>query len=181
MTILSSRWSIHQLNKSHDRSSFDCGSAALNTFLRQFARQNARDGLSRTYVACRPESVSVSGFYTLASAQVDHAELAAAEKRGLPKYPVPAILIARLAVDKTLHGAGLGRALLRDAFVRILGVAKDIGVRLVAVDAKDGAAQAFYERIGFALLEGSGRRLFLPVATLRTTMLSAANERAKKW
>ena len=84
------------------------------------------------------------GYYSLATAQVEHAGAPERVRKGLARHPVPVILLARLAVDRTWQGRGLGSALLRD-----LAAADIIGVRAVLVHAKDEAAQRFYAHFGF--------------------------------
>jgi GNAT superfamily N-acetyltransferase len=84
----------------------------------------------------------------------------------LPKYPlVPAILLGRLAVDRSRRGKGYGELLLMDALKRCLG-AKDIGWMALIVDAKDEEAVAFYERYHFIRFSPTSNRLFLPRATI---------------
>ncbi len=67
----------------------------------------------------------------------------------MPRHPIPAVLLARLAVDRTAQGRGLGAWLLRDAMLRTLTAADEVGMRVLLVHAVDGRARAFYERHGF--------------------------------
>jgi predicted N-acetyltransferase YhbS len=82
-------------------------------------------------------------------------------KKGLGKYPVPIILLARLAVDQKEKGKGLGKALLKDALLRAFRASELVGCRAVLVHAKDASAQAFYSRFGFEPSPPNELHLFL--------------------
>jgi GNAT superfamily N-acetyltransferase len=151
------------LTKQHDRKEFDCGETSLNDFLRQFARQNNEKGLGRTFVAVLPQSSRVYGYYTLASGMVRYET---APKK-LPRYPVPVALLGRLAVDKVAKGQGLGEFLLLDALRRAAGLAEQIGIYAVEVDALNEQARAFYLKYGFLELLDDRQRLFLPIETIQ--------------
>jgi GNAT superfamily N-acetyltransferase len=91
----------------------------------------------------------VAGYYTLAAGSVRRDDTPPRVAKGLGNYPVPVILLARLAVDRTEQGKGLGAALLKDAILRAAQAADIVGCRALLVHAKDQAAQAFYRRFGF--------------------------------
>jgi predicted N-acetyltransferase YhbS len=135
------------LTKDHDTAAFDCGTAALNNYLRKYALQNHQNRSARTYVTARGSRVV--GYYTLAAGSVRLDEVPPRVAKGLGQYPVPIILLARLAVDRTEQGQGLGAALLKDALLRAVQAADLVGCRAVLVHAKDQTAQAFYRRFGF--------------------------------
>ena len=126
------------LEKDHEVSGFDCGVAPLNDFLRKHAWHNQQNRSARTYVVLRDNQVV--GYYSLAAASVQHEEAAPRIAKGLAKHPIPVVLLARLAVDQTEKGKGLGTALLKDALLRSLQGADIIGCRAVLVHAKDQAA-----------------------------------------
>jgi GNAT superfamily N-acetyltransferase len=159
-------WSVEPISRSHDRAAFDCGVESLNEYLRRYARQNARLGVSRTYVAVGGAATQVAGFYSLAMGQVEFASLPEPVKRRLPGYPVPAARLARLAVDRRRQGQGLGAVLLADALARVLGVSEEIGVAVVTVDVLNDAAAGFYRHFGFEPLLDDPRHLYLPVAAI---------------
>src|SRR5665213_2593182 len=143
----------------HDRNLFDCGVAALNTYLKMHASQNQIKNFSNTYVATSA-TVSVcpkiiAGFYTLSAGQVDYAELPREANLNLPKYAVPVARIGRLATDINFRGEGLGSFLLHDALKKILEVSKRIGIYAVLVDAKNDEAKSFYQKYGFMTLQES--------------------------
>ena len=138
---------IEKLTRAHAVDGFDCGTAALNRFLERYALQNQQADASRTYVALAGDEVI--GFYTLVVGEVAHADAPARIIKGLAKYPIPVMVLARLAVSHARQGQGIGAGLLKDALVRIVAAADQAGIRAVAVHAKDDAARAFYERFDF--------------------------------
>jgi GNAT superfamily N-acetyltransferase len=161
-------WLIEPLGRLHQREQFACGQPALDDFLRTLVSQYEKRRLGKTYVAVRPSEALVLGYYTLASGAVSFAHLPKSAAKKLPKHPVPVALLARLAVDRSMQGKGLGAALLVDALRRVLDLAKQLGIHAVEVDAIDETARAFYEKFGFMTLLDSQLHLYLPVATIAT-------------
>jgi GNAT superfamily N-acetyltransferase len=157
------------LDSTHDLTAFDCGMPALNSFLKKHALQNVRNQSARTYVATR--GTAVVGYYTLAAGSARREETPARVAKGLAAHPVPVILLARLAVDLTERGKGLGAGLLKDALLRAVHAADIIGCRAVMVHAKDDAARAFSERFGFEPSPDDPFRLFLLMKDIRTSLL----------
>ncbi|MDD5130756.1 MAG: GNAT family N-acetyltransferase [Candidatus Omnitrophica bacterium] len=135
------------LQTSHCVSDFDCGNQALNTYLKRYAIINNQNGSAKTYVTARGNQVI--GYYTLTIGSVSKQDAPLRVGKGLAGYPVPVVIIARLAVDKTEQGSGIGRALLQEALLRVTYAADSIGGRAVLVHAKDQAARSFYEYFGF--------------------------------
>lgn len=138
---------IEKLAKSHIVDTFDCGAEPLNTYLRRFALANQSAGAAQTYVATLGERVV--GYYSLSTGSVQYDKAPERTRKGLARHPVPIILLARLAVDRTWQGRGLGAALLLDALRRIVGAADVIGIRAVMAHAKDETARQFYEHFNF--------------------------------
>jgi predicted GNAT family N-acyltransferase len=161
------RYAVEALARRHDRGGFTSGSAALDRYLHQQARQDADKRVAAPFVLVEPPSTQVLGYYTL-SASIIHAEdLPDALAQKLPRYPqLPVTLLGRLAVAMLLRGRGLGQFLLMDALWRSFGAAAQIGAMAVLVDAKDEAAAAFYAHFGFSALQRQPRRLFLPMKTI---------------
>ena len=122
------QWNIRPLTRSHDRSSFDCGNASLNQWLERRAGQWQRKEIARCYVAQRDDEARVYGYYAISSHHVGYKSLAADQAKGLPKVDVPVVLLGRLAVDKGVHGLGLGSLLLMDALRRAEHLAKQLGI-----------------------------------------------------
>jgi GNAT superfamily N-acetyltransferase len=98
---------------------------------------------------------------------VAFSDLPRGEAKGLPRIDVPVVLLGRLAVDRSMHGQGLGTFLLLDALRRCQRLADEVGVRAVEVDALDATARAFYLKYGFIPLEDDPNHLFLPMSTIR--------------
>jgi GNAT superfamily N-acetyltransferase len=163
-------WRIERLDRSHQRAEFRCGKAPLDDFLRSLVGQYERRNLGRTFVAVRDGEKRVYGYYTLASGSVSFQNLPDAAARKLPKHSVPVILLARLAVDLTLQGKGLGEALMIDALKRCPPLTDTLGVYAVEVDAINQQAKAFYQKYGFTALVDNELHLYLPTATFRHTV-----------
>ena len=125
---------------------FDCGVAALDAWLKRRALANQASGASRTFVVC--EGRKVIGYYALASGAVNIAAASGRFRRNMPD-PIPAALLARLAIDHARQGNGLGRALFRDAGMRVARAADVIGIRGILVHAISANARAFYLALGF--------------------------------
>jgi len=152
------------LTKDHDRNSFECGVPALNDYLKKYALQNQKKHAARTYVSTRGNRIV--GYYSLAYGSVSLEEAPHTVKAGLPRYPVPVILLARLAVDSTEQGRGLGAALLKDALLRTIQAAEIAGLRAMLVHAKDDSAKDFYEKFGFEPSPIDAYHLFLKLSDI---------------
>jgi GNAT superfamily N-acetyltransferase len=150
----------------HQRDGFQCGKPPLDAFLLTLASQYEKRKLGRTYVAVRPEENRVLGYYTLASGSLPFENLPKKLTKKLPKHPVPVVLLGRLAVDQSMQGKGLGRALLVNALKRVLDLSRSLGIFAVAVEAIDEQAKAFHEKFGFTPLLDYEFHLCLPLATI---------------
>ena len=144
---------IRILRPSDDRSSFQCGDADLDRFFAKYAGQNQfRHHIGTSYVAVDDPSGRVLGYATISVASIEIDAVPAALKKKLPTYPMPVLRLARLAVDRSAQGKGIGSALLQYVLHIALRVANDFGCLGVVVDAKPDAV-AFYEAYGFAPLD----------------------------
>ena len=159
-------WSVERLDHSHLRGDFCCGKELLDNFFRLLVSQYERRKLGRTYVAVRPGEKRVVGYYTLASDGVSFQNLPKDSAKRLPRHPVPVVLLARLAIDQTVQGLGLGKLLLTDALRRCLDLSDRLGIYAVEVHALDEDARRFYERFGFISLVDDDRHLYLPIKTI---------------
>lgn len=139
--------SIEKLRRDHVLDSFDCGKEDLNRFLKRQAWNNQQAHSAQTYVLAK--DLRVLGYYSLAAGAVTHDEATERVKKGLARHPIPVILLARLAVDVSIHGKGVGSALLKDALMRTAQAADTIGARALLVHAKDESAKAFYQHFTF--------------------------------
>ena len=138
---------IRALRGDDERSLFRSGDADLDRFFQKYAGQNQfRHHLGSTYVAV--EDGRILGFVTVSPGQVESEVLSASLGRRLPKYPLPILRLARLAVDRSCQGKGVGLELLATVFELALRLASDYGCVGIAVDAKPGAAE-FYAKHGF--------------------------------
>ncbi len=154
------------LSRQHDRTAFSCGIHELDDYLKHRAGQDVRRRIARVFVGIQDGSNVVLGFYTLSALAVDVSALPERQARKLPRHPVPAALIGRLAVDRSVQGQGLGRLLLADALQRTLGASDQIAIHAVVVDAKNEAARRFYQANGFLALPEQPMRLFLPLSSV---------------
>jgi ribosomal protein S18 acetylase RimI-like enzyme len=133
-------------------SDFDCGEEALNIWLRKRALPAIAARTANTFVVCRGRRVV--GYFALAHGAVAHKETAAKVRRNMPD-PIPATILARLAVDKTEQGRGLGQELLQEAMKRALAGAKHSAARILVVHALNSRAVEFYRKNGFLPLKGA--------------------------
>ena len=156
------------LDKRHDTDSFDCGVEALNEYVRQYALQNHQNRSARTYVAFR--DARLVGYYTLAGGSVSRAEVPPRVAQGLGNYPVPITLLARLAVDLSEQGKGLGRGLLKDALLRAFQASEIVGSRAIVTHAKNEPAGAFYQRFGFVPSPLNDLHLYLLMKDVRAIL-----------
>lgn len=142
---------IRPLRESDDRALFRSGDPDLDRFFQKYAGQNQfRHHIGVTYVAV--ESGRIAAYCTVSVGQLEIDALPLAKRKKLPRYPLPVVRLARLAVDESFRGAGLGSQMLRRVCEIALGLVDEVGCLGVLVDAKEGAA-SFYERFGFFALE----------------------------
>ena len=142
---------VEEILKNHDFSSFDCGRHSINEYLADYAWQNHRSGRAKTWVVCGNDNDNeVVGFYSICPAEISYDEVVVDIRGGQPKgQRVPAYKIAQLGVDKDYQGAGLGKALFKDALLNCFEAAKKVGGRVIIIDALDGDVVGFYHRYGF--------------------------------
>ena len=136
------------LGADHVLSAFDCGSAALNDWLVRRALRNQSSGTSRTWVVVEAETSQVVAFYASSTASILRSSASKRMGRNQPEE-MPAILLARMAVDSRHQGRGLGAALLKHFMLKAIEVAQSVGVRVLLIHAKDENAKNFYEHYGF--------------------------------
>lgn len=154
-----------RLTTRHDLDPFDCGVPALNDWLQRTALTAQAKGVTVTDVWS--DAGRVVAYYSVSPTAVVSDGLPRGASTGLDV--IPGFLLGRLALDRSLHGRGLGERLLVHTLERIVRAADEGGGRLVVVDAIDDAAAGFYEHLGFVRIPGT-MRLFMKVATLRRAM-----------
>jgi GNAT superfamily N-acetyltransferase len=160
---------IEKLNSSHGIKSFKSGKHSLDLFLKRHALKNQEADSSQTYVVHR--NGSVAGYYSLTAGSVDRQDCPPGITAEMPGgYPIPVILLARLAVDRMEQGRGLGSALLKDAFYRIASAAGIVGAGAVLVHAIDPEARAFYEHFDFEEFPAGTLHLMLSLKDVRAAI-----------
>ncbi|MCB1873946.1 MAG: GNAT family N-acetyltransferase [Gammaproteobacteria bacterium] len=160
---------IAPLGKQHDRKSFDCGENSLNQYLYRYANQDIRRRVNRAFVASPPDTPrQVIGYYSLSAGSLNANVLPEAFRRRLPKYPVPVVLLGRLAVAESCQGMGLGSILLADALQRIAQASQVMAIYAVVVDALNDQAAEFYRQFSFVPLPSQPLKLFLPMDSVAT-------------
>lgn len=153
---------IEPLSSQHDRAAFSCGNDALDRYLKEQSTQDVRRSTARIFVAIDPSQPErIIGFFTLSAASITASDLPLEIAKRLPRHPIPAALIGRLAVDLSVAGRGLGRILVADAVKKAMAAAKMVAMAVVVVDPIDDAAKKFYASFGFRSLQGPQKQMFL--------------------
>jgi GNAT superfamily N-acetyltransferase len=152
------------LSNQHQTEQFSCGVESLDAWLKRRALKNQVQGASRTYVVCQGDRVMA--YYAIASGVVTCNEATGRLRRNMPD-PIPVVVLGRLGVDSTVRGQGLGRALVRDAAMRILQAADMIGIRGMTVQALSDDAKVFYEHMGFEASPIAPNLLMITLADLK--------------
>lgn len=127
--------------------SFDCGKPTLNDWLLRHARQAQGSGSAKTFVAC--EDNRVAGYFSLTVGQVDSLDAPERFRKGMGQYPIPVVILARLAVNRPDQGRGIGVGLLKDAIRRTLLIVDQAGIHAMLTHPLDEEASRFYRRFGF--------------------------------
>ena len=162
-------------SEAHSTAGFSCGELELDRFLQGSALNRQKAMLSRTYVVAAQGEVA--GYYTLAHIQLQASEMPPKLSRGMPSS-IPAILMARLAVDRRFQGRGLGESLFADALLRMWSVVEQgaAPVRFFLVDAKHEKAKAYYLRFGMKPLGDDTLRLYLSYKQIQAALQTEAEE-----
>ncbi len=160
--------SIRDIHSKADLKGFDCGIETLNEFLSRYSLKNDTLGIGKTFVAL-DEDKRIAGYFTLATAQVAYQDIPNQYRERLPKYPIPALRLARLAVSKELQGRGVGRWLLAQVFIKTVQVADVTGLYFLIVDAKE-TSKNFYEHYGFIKFNDKDLCYFILIETVRKAM-----------
>jgi predicted GNAT family N-acyltransferase len=150
--------------KLHDRAAFHCGVPALDDYFHKYAAQQNAKRISTVFVLLDDAAPSkILGFYTLSAAQISVQQLGDAERKKLPRYPVPCFRMGRLARAIESRGTGLGEILIGCAVDRCLHARSLVGAYALLVDAKDEKVKSFYERYGFIPCVDAPMSLYLPL------------------
>lgn len=161
---------VTSISAEHVTAEFDCGSEAQTAWLRRHALQADRTDSSKVQVVTRTGDKRVVGYYALSAGSVEPAKAPPRVTRGMPRYPVPVVILTRLGVHRGEHGRGLGRALLKDALLRVASASEVIAARALLIHCEDDDAKGFY--LHFAEFEESPTdplQLYLLLSDLRKT------------
>lgn len=151
----------------HDRAGFNSDVPELDAYLRQFAAQHVKKGVSSVYVLVDTDCPTrVLGYYTLSAAQVDVSQLKDGDRKKLPSYPVPCFRMGRLACRADHRGQGLGKLLVGCAVSRCLEARRLVAAFALIVDAKNDRAKTFYAHYGFTPCLDSPMTLYLRLGVL---------------
>lgn len=159
---------VERLDASRDFAAFSCGNDELDDWLKRHALAAQAMDTARTFVLVSRRKVL--GYFSLTMGSVERRDAPAKLVRGLPQYPVGMVLLARLAVDRTVQGQGLGSRVLAHALRKALAAGGAAAARLVVVDALDEAAVAFYERHGFISVAEHPGRLYRRTKDIRASL-----------
>jgi GNAT superfamily N-acetyltransferase len=161
---------VRKLAGSDAVESFDCGQPALNQFLQRFALVSQKSNSAMTYVSCH--SSLVVGFYRLAVCSVEPTAAGPRVIKGIPQHPVPVMILVRLGVDLQHQGAGLGKALLKDALLRTAQAANIAGIRALLVHAMDETTRQWYLNWEFEPSLSDPFHLFLLMKDIKAMVAS---------
>jgi len=161
---LDNNWDIviEPLTSQHDRKNFDCGNDFLNQYIKESARQHAKKNIGRTFVAVQRDSPHILGYYTVCTGNLEPERLPAGAGN-LPRFPIPTLHLARLAVHDNAKGLGLGRLLLVEVLRLSVEISAKVGIYAVDVIAVDEGARNFYLKHDFIPLIDEQLHLFLPI------------------
>ncbi len=147
------------LGADHQLEGFDCGKPALDDWLLRHARQAQGSGSAKTFVVA--DGARVAGYFSLTVGQVDTLDAPERIRKGMGQYPVPVVILARLAVSRQDQGHGISLGLLRDAIRRTMLIAEQAGIRAMLTHPIDEEAAKFYTRFGFIASPLSAQQLLL--------------------
>jgi len=164
-----------RLDRTHDLNGFECGVPALDDWLKRRARNNAAQGATHTYV------VTEAALPPPSPARRRSSPITRWQREPLPSQqlrrnmpdPVPVVVLDRLAIDRRYHGLGLGRALFRDAGLRVLAAADIIGVRALLVDPISEDAKTVYLKLGMQVSPVANMTLMAMLAHLLSTLVKS--------
>jgi predicted N-acetyltransferase YhbS len=159
------------LGAQHQLESFDCGKPNLNEWLPRHARQAQASGSAKTFIVA--DDQRVAGYFSLTVGQVDTLEAPVRIRKRMGQYPIPVVILARLAVSKQDQGRGIGVGLLQDAIRRTLLLAEQAGIRAMLTHPLDDDAARFYSRFGFIASPLREQQLLLLLKDARRSVRSS--------
>ena len=150
------------------RANFSIGRQSLDDYIQKYAKRGSQKNVGQTHVLIREGPLKIIGYYTLSNLSVKKSLLTSLVS--FPAPEIPAILIARLAVDEREQGRGYGKKLMVHALVKIQRISQDTAVKLVIVDALDDNAKTYYLGLGFREFDDTSERLFMAVETIEQVL-----------
>lgn len=164
-------FTFNSISESFDLETFSCGNQDLDNYLKKYSLKNDIAGISKTYLMLENEK-DIVGYFSINNYSISYNSLSSKQRYRweLPKYEIPCALISRLAIQKSKHGLGLGKKILKQALHQIYEISKNIGIYLILVDAIDENAKSFYLKYGFALFPDNTNRLFLRLVDYEATL-----------
>lgn len=147
------------LGAQHRLEGFGCGKPALDDWLVRHARQAQNSGSARTFVVADDDLVV--GYFSLTVGQIDTLDAPERIRKGMGQYPLPVVILARLAVSRQDQGRGIGFGLLQDAIRRTMLIAEQAGIRAMLTHPIDDEATRFYTRFGFVVSPVREQQLLL--------------------
>lgn len=164
----------HRLTGAHDLGGFDCGKRVLNKWLFEHAHANQKADYTQVMVVTH--DVTVVGFYGLSMSSVSRNDVPRKIKSHPAPRQIPCLLLGQLAVDKRWRGNGIGRGLLKDALMRAVRLAGDVGTRAVVVNALDEEAARFWASVGFIVSSTEPQTFFRSMQDIRATLARALRD-----
>jgi len=165
------------LGANHVLEDFDCGKPGLNDWLLRHARQAQASGSAKTFVVT--DGHRLAGYYSLTVGQIDTLEAPDRVRKGMGGYPIPVVILARLAVAMQDHGRGIGIGMLQDAIRRTGAISEQAGVRALLTHPIDVDAERFYLRFGFEASPAQEKQLLLLLKDARRSLMPAASGKQK--
>jgi len=165
---------LQAISRAHDRDAFDCGDTVLNTFLRSHARKSHVQGGAKTFLAVADAgSKQILGFYSISPASIAFNRTPELIRHGLARHEVPVFRLARLAVDRSIQGCGMGGQLLLSAGRRCLQVASQVGGIVILINAKNERVAQWYSDYGAVPLLDEPLSLLLPFKSIHAALIAA--------
>ncbi|MCA8033933.1 GNAT family N-acetyltransferase [Burkholderia arboris] len=164
---------LQALDANHVLEDFDCGKPGLNEWLVRHAHQAQASGSAKTFVVT--DGQRLAGYYSLAVGQIDTLEAPDRVRKGIGAYPIPVVILARLAVAIQDHGRGIGIGMLQDAIRRTVAISGQAGVRALLTHPIDADAERFYRRFGFEASPAREQQLLLLLKDARRLLMPAAS------
>lgn len=166
------------LEASHVLDGFDCGKPSLDDWLVRHARQAQVCGSAKTYVVC--DGPRIVGYYSLTVGQIDTLEAPDRIRKGTGAYPIPVVILARMAVARQDQGRGIGVGMLQDAIRRTLVIAEQAGVRALLTHPIDEETSRFYLRFGFEASPAREQQLLLLLKDARRLLVAPPSAGRRK-